>query len=206
MQTAEAATIAMRKLQQGRREAEMFNRAVASTGAPPVKFVESRVVQLTTRPDSKGRVPWVLLEPELEDFDATGVMDYYCIFNDSNGGVVSQDDMEMEGGDPSDNSWKIDFNQANGMAQALSCYSFRASHKRSLMINMQGVRSTFTNPDFHFLDPEEDPYFSPHNNGGDGARAFFGTHRHNEFCEVALKSLPDFTPQWLSDGEYLQVL
>eukprot|EP00045_Choanoeca_perplexa_P013113 m.146503 g.146503 ORF g.146503 m.146503 type:complete len:932 (+) comp16243_c0_seq1:166-2961(+) len=206
MQTAEAATIAMRKLQHGRRTVEMFNRAVESAGPPELKFTNSRVVQLTSRPDSKGRIPWVVFEPELEDFEATGVMDYYCIFNDSNGGVVSQDDMEMEGGDPSDNSWKADFNQANDLAQALSCYSFRASQKSSLMINMQGVRSTFTNPDFHFMNPEEDPYFSPHNNGEDGARAFFGTHRHNSFCQLALKSLPNFSPEWLSDGEYLQVL
>eukprot|EP00730_Choanoeca_flexa_P013744 TRINITY_DN5657_c0_g1_i1.p1 TRINITY_DN5657_c0_g1~~TRINITY_DN5657_c0_g1_i1.p1 ORF type:complete len:920 (+),score=170.63 TRINITY_DN5657_c0_g1_i1:145-2904(+) len=206
MQTQEAALIAMRKLNHARSIAQQFNAAVASTGAPPITFNDSRVVQLTSRPDAKGRIAWVVYEPELEDYDAVGVMDYYCIFNDSSGGVVSQDDMEMDGLDPSDNSWKLEFNQANDLAQALSCFSFFASQKRSLMVNIQGVRTTFTNPDFHFVQPDADPYFSPHNNGEEGVRAFFDTYQHNELCAQALKSLPDYDPSWLKNGEYIQVL
>ena len=206
MQTREAVEIALAKRHAAQRVANAFNGAVAShpeCQGVQLRFLLPNVVTLLSRPDPKGRIPWALVEPELEDLEATGVMDYFCIFNDSHGGVVTLENMQME--DSQDTSWHTEFQLCNDLAQALSCYSYRFSDQQSLLINLQGVRGALTNPDFHFADPEQDPFYSPHNSGADGIAAFFRSHEHNRFCRHALPSLPSFETEWFSNDEYISI-
>ncbi|EDQ90115.1 uncharacterized protein MONBRDRAFT_36692 [Monosiga brevicollis MX1] len=197
MQTQEASEIGLSKVAHASRIAQAFNAALGRSSENAVSFAQPRAVQLTARPAANGRVPWALLEPELEDLEATGVMDYFCIFNDSAGGVVSEEDMQDEVGDHGED-WREEFRECNDLAQALSCYSYHASQRQELMINIQGVRHRYTNPDFHFASAVHDPYFSPHNNGPEGIAAFQRSHVHNDFCRLALPSLPGFTDSWLT--------
>ena len=210
MQTRAACTVALQKLAQARDVAGAFNSALAlagqSTDKYAVRFAEAEAVQLLSRPTGPGSESWALLEPDVEeitdDSDASGVMDYFCVFNDCNGGVVSEADMVPED-NPDDRSWVEDFHAVNNAAQALSCYSYFYSGRRYLLVNVQGVKGYYTNPDFHYAD-EADPFLSPNNAGQAGIDAFFATFKVTPLVVAVLQTLPDYEADWLGD-EYLSV-
>ena len=150
---------------------------------------------------SQEEAPWALCEPDLEDTPAhrdntATLLDYFCLFNDAFGGVVGEEDMDP-GDESEDTTWVERFQRLNATAQSLSCFSYFHSKQACLLIKVQGVGTTYTNPDFHFSNGQ-DPYFSPNNQGQEGIANFFKSHQHNELCRHALKTLPDFSDEWLS--------
>lgn len=211
MQTRAACTVALQKLAQARDVANAFNSALALARQPTekyaVRFADAEAVHLPARPTGPARESWALLEPDIEETagsgEGTGVMDYFCVFNDCNGGVVSEADMVPED-NPEDRSWVEDFRATNDAAQALSCYSYFYSGRRFLLVNVQGVKGYYTNPDFHYAD-DADPYLSPNNAGQAGIDAFFATFKVTPLVTALLRTLPDFEEDWLG-GEYLHVV
>eukprot|EP00049_Salpingoeca_infusionum_P012961 m.240887 g.240887 ORF g.240887 m.240887 type:complete len:915 (-) comp15316_c2_seq4:2793-5537(-) len=208
MQTESAALIALRKFQRAKTIADSFNAALQQCGiASTVEIVIPRVVQLLCRPveyrngdQVKNIVPYAMLEPDLEDTPAhrdetAGVLDYFCMWNDAFGGVVSQQDMQGEEED-ADASWVTRFHELNDTAQALSCYSYFSTQQQCLLMKLQGVGLVYTSPDFHFSD-NTDPYLSPSNQGSAGISSFFSSHKHNHLCHKTVSSLPNFQKEWL---------
>ncbi|MCW5826345.1 MAG: hypothetical protein KIT38_07400, partial [Gemmatimonadaceae bacterium] len=206
MQTRLACTVALRKLALAMDVAKAFNQALHSIGSDlSVVFAPAQAVLLSERPGPGGRECWALLEPDAEEAAGKGegsVMDYFCIFNDCNGGVVSEGDMVPDN-DPDDRSWVADFHRYNDLAQALSCFSYYYSECRYLLINVQGVRGYFTNPDFHYAGAV-DPFFSPNNGGDAGISAFFASFHASELAKAVLQTFPHYEDSWLR-GEYISV-
>ncbi|EGD81379.1 hypothetical protein PTSG_02098 [Salpingoeca rosetta] len=209
MQTQTACLIALRKLARARSVAAAFNAAVANFTSPPpqrVAFVQTKALQLPARTAANEGVdesPWALCEVDLEDTPAhrdntAGLLDYFCLWNDAFGGVVSEEDMDPGDADD-DRSWVARFHELNTTAQSLSCFSYFYSKRASLLIKVQGVGTTYTNPDFHFSGGS-DPYFSPNNQGDEGIANFFASHKHTDMCKHALQTLPGFSEDWLGSG------
>lgn len=210
MQTRAACAVALQKLSQAEAVASAFNEALRKAGLSikryGVRFAEANAVHLLARPATGGRESWALLEPDVEDISSEssgGVMDFFCVFNDCNGGVVAEADMVPED-NPDDRSWVDEFNQYNDAAQALSCFSYFHSRRRFVLVNVQGVRGYFTNPDFHYTG-DEDPFLSPNNAGDPGISAFFASFRPTDLARAVLQTLPDYDSRWLQD-EYIHVV
>lgn len=124
----------------------------------------------------------------------------YCVYNDCTGSVVTEADMVAGAGPEDDGSWIDDFRLYNDLAQALSCFSYYYSKQNYILVNVQGVRGIFTNPDFHFVSGEN-PFSSPNDGGREGVTAFFSTFVHSELSRQLLRTLPDFAEEWLNNGE-----
>jgi len=75
--------------------------------------------------------------------------------------------------------------------QAFSHFTYEASHGHEIVVDVQGVNPTFTDPQIHARNRS---LFSLGNQGEVGFVKFFDTHRCNEICRLLGLTMPSFGP------------
>lgn len=136
-----------------------------SLGAPKkVQFIDTCIVEFVQRPiDHTGGHPIMIMEPRLE-----GQYKKYS----NNFGYVDKEDRNTP--------------------QAFSHFTYQYTNGKMIVVDIQGVKDLYTDPQIHSNIPESAPPIWGQGDMGDtGVHKFFETHRCNALCKFfGLNSAP----------------
>eukprot|EP00667_Euglena_gracilis_P010164 EG_transcript_10341 len=128
-----------------------------SLGAPKkVNFIDTCIVEFVQRPaDHTGGHPIMIMEPRLE-----GTYKKYS----NNFGYVDKEDRNTP--------------------QAFSHFTFQYTNSKMIVVDIQGVKDVYTDPQIHSNIPESAPPIWGQGDMGDtGIYKFFESHRCNALCK-----------------------